>query len=90
LPAPLFFELDTLVNRVTLTKKTRQDRNTAQSTGTHMIFPTSSSASFNDSIISLHSSTPACYRHDDMRSRRRDTVDKAREALEVEEREELF
>jgi hypothetical protein len=71
LPAPLFFELDALINRVTLKKKKKnikarkKKRNTAQRTKTsrsRMIFPTSSSAPFNDHIVSLHSSTPSAYR----------------------------
>ena len=61
LPAPLFFELDTLINRVTLRKneyKTRQtekkkkERKTKAYRNWHGI--TYSSASSNNRIISLH------------------------------------
>jgi hypothetical protein len=70
LPAPLFFELDALINRVTLKEKKYKTRKKMRKTThtTHriswsrMILPTPSSASFNDRIVSLHSSTPYAYR----------------------------
>jgi hypothetical protein len=48
LHAPLFFELDALINRVTLKKKKKKTNSTTHKISlSRMIFPTSSSASFN-------------------------------------------
>jgi hypothetical protein len=68
--APFFYELEAFINWITLKKadhKTRKKRERKTET-THricqsrMIFRTSSSASFSDLIVSLHSSTPGAYR----------------------------
>ena len=88
LPAPGFFELDALINRVSLKKNNNNIRHekrerptTHRISRSSMIFQNSSSASFNDHIVSLRprptipslvdTRQRVCDRHENTRPRRR-------------------